>query len=64
LSALERVTAGAFGQRRKMLRSSLSSVFGPDTVAVLESVGVDPSARGETLSVAQFLTLADALHAR
>jgi 16S rRNA (adenine1518-N6/adenine1519-N6)-dimethyltransferase len=64
LSALERVTAGAFGQRRKMLRSSLSSVFGADTVAVLERVGVDPSARGETLSVAQFLSLANALHAR
>jgi 16S rRNA (adenine1518-N6/adenine1519-N6)-dimethyltransferase len=64
LGALERVTAGAFGQRRKMLRSSLSSVFGPEASAVLENAGIDPSARGETLSVAQFLSLADALHAR
>ena len=64
LDALERVTAAAFGQRRKMLRSSLSSLMGPDASSILESVGIDPSARAETLSVAQFIALTDALIAR
>lgn len=64
LEALERVTAAAFGQRRKMLRSSLTSVFGADLHDVLSSCRVDPQARAETLSVAQFLALTDALVAR
>jgi 16S rRNA A1518/A1519 N6-dimethyltransferase RsmA/KsgA/DIM1 with predicted DNA glycosylase/AP lyase activity len=47
-----------------MLRSSLSSVFGANLHEVLSSCGVDPQARAETLSVAQFLALTDALVAR
>jgi 16S rRNA (adenine1518-N6/adenine1519-N6)-dimethyltransferase len=57
---LERVTAAAFGQRRKMLRTSLKSLgfaVGP----VLERAGVAPTARAEELSVAEFCTLACAL---
>jgi 16S rRNA (adenine1518-N6/adenine1519-N6)-dimethyltransferase len=54
---LERVTAAAFGQRRKMLRQSLKSLGG-DTPALMEAAGVEPTARAETLSVAQFCALA------
>ena len=50
---LETVTAAAFGQRRKMLRSSLKSL-GLDPAAV----GIDPERRAETLSVEEFCALA------
>jgi 16S rRNA (adenine1518-N6/adenine1519-N6)-dimethyltransferase len=53
--AMERVTAAAFGQRRKMLRGSLKSVGGE---ALLARVGIDGSRRAETLSVAEFDALA------
>lgn len=49
----------AFGQRRKMLRRSLASVF-EDPVGVLEVAGIDPANRAEDLSPAQFLELAKA----
>ena len=48
----------AFGQRRKMLRQSLSGVLGTDAAAIIESAGVDPTARGERLTVADFLAIA------
>jgi 16S rRNA (adenine1518-N6/adenine1519-N6)-dimethyltransferase len=54
---LERVTAAGFGQRRKMLRSSLKSVFA-DPEAVLEPLGIDPTTRAEQVSVADFARLA------
>ncbi|MCC6912781.1 MAG: 16S rRNA (adenine(1518)-N(6)/adenine(1519)-N(6))-dimethyltransferase RsmA [Rhodospirillaceae bacterium] len=54
---LERVTAAAFGQRRKMLRQSLKSL-GMDAEALCRSADVDPTARAETLSVEQFCALA------
>jgi 16S rRNA (adenine1518-N6/adenine1519-N6)-dimethyltransferase len=54
---LERVTQAAFGQRRKMLRQSLRSLFG-DAEAVLNSLGIPPTARAEELSVEQFCQLA------
>jgi 16S rRNA (adenine1518-N6/adenine1519-N6)-dimethyltransferase len=57
LGALQRVTAAAFGQRRKMLRSSLKAVGGP---ALWEAAGVDPNLRAEAIAVADFLTLARA----
>lgn len=53
---LESVTAAAFGQRRKMLRSSLKSL-GVDTAALLEAAGLDPTARAETIGVADFVRL-------
>ena len=57
--ALQRVTAAAFGQRRKMLRQSLKSLQGsPETL--LEEAEVSPTARAETLSVEQFCALARA----
>jgi 16S rRNA (adenine1518-N6/adenine1519-N6)-dimethyltransferase len=60
LGPLERVTAAAFGQRRKMLRGSLGSLF-PDPVATLESLGLSPTARAEELAVADFVRLAGVL---
>ncbi|HVV65270.1 MAG TPA: 16S rRNA (adenine(1518)-N(6)/adenine(1519)-N(6))-dimethyltransferase RsmA [Rhizomicrobium sp.] len=60
---LERVTAAAFGQRRKMLRQSLKSLA-PDAEALLRTAGVDPTRRPETLSVAEFAALARAFGAR
>ena len=55
---LERVTQAAFGQRRKMLRQSLKPVGGE---ALLNKAGIDSSRRAETLSVAEFVALANAL---
>ena len=55
---LQRVTAAAFGQRRKMLRSSLKALGG-ETLCV--AAGVDPAVRAEDISVAQYLALADRL---
>ncbi len=52
---LEKVTASAFGQRRKMIRSSLKALN-----LDLEGVGVDPTARAEDLTVEQFCALARA----
>ncbi len=54
---LERVTASAFNQRRKMLRQSLRSVFA-DAEGVLTALGIAPTARAEELSVEQFCLLA------
>jgi 16S rRNA (adenine1518-N6/adenine1519-N6)-dimethyltransferase len=59
-AALERVTAAAFGQRRKMLRQSLKSLGG-DTAALIAAAGAAPTARAEELSVTQFCALARAL---
>lgn len=57
---LERVTAAAFGQRRKMLRAALRQLV-PDSETVLESIGIDPRARAEELPVEAFCRLANAL---
>jgi len=61
LAPLERVTAAAFGQRRKMLRGSLSGIF-DDPVSVLQGLGLSPTARAEELSVADFVRLARAFN--
>lgn len=57
--ALERVTAAAFGQRRKMLRQSLKSLG--DAARLLRETMVDPTARAEDLTVTEFCALARAL---
>jgi 16S rRNA (adenine1518-N6/adenine1519-N6)-dimethyltransferase len=46
---IEQVTEAAFGQRRKMLRSSLKRMA--DAPAALDRLGIDPQRRAETLSV-------------
>ncbi|MEE9140960.1 MAG: 16S rRNA (adenine(1518)-N(6)/adenine(1519)-N(6))-dimethyltransferase RsmA [Alphaproteobacteria bacterium] len=58
--ALERVVAAGFGQRRKMLRTSLKSL-GLDAAALIDAVGLDPTARAEELTVQEFCALARAL---
>lgn len=58
-SRLEAITAAAFGQRRKMLRQSLKGL--PGALAALETVGIDPARRAETLSVEEFLAIARAM---
>jgi 16S rRNA (adenine1518-N6/adenine1519-N6)-dimethyltransferase len=55
-NVIERVTEAAFGQRRKMLRSSLKSV--PGALNELEKLGIDPQRRAETLSVEDYIRLA------
>ena len=61
---LERVTASAFGQRRKMLRQSLRAVApNADAEGLCRATGVDPTARAETLTVEQFCALANAVDA-
>jgi 16S rRNA (adenine1518-N6/adenine1519-N6)-dimethyltransferase len=59
---LERVTAAAFGQRRKMLRQSLK-ILGP-AEAILRATGIDATARAEDLTIGEFCALARALDAR
>jgi 16S rRNA (adenine1518-N6/adenine1519-N6)-dimethyltransferase len=54
------VTAAAFGQRRKMLRSSLRQLT-PDSEALLQELGIDPKARAEELEIADFCRIANAL---
>ena len=51
-----KVTEAAFGQRRKMLRSSLKTY--PGAVEALETLGIDPRRRAETLKVEEFVHLA------
>jgi 16S rRNA (adenine1518-N6/adenine1519-N6)-dimethyltransferase len=58
---LSRITAAAFGQRRKMLRQSLKSV--PGGLNALATLGIDASRRAETVSVEEFVALARALGA-
>jgi 16S rRNA (adenine1518-N6/adenine1519-N6)-dimethyltransferase len=54
-AAMERLTAAAFGQRRKMLRGALKKLGGE---AFLARAGIDPERRAETLSIAEFDGLA------
>ncbi len=51
--AVERVTAAAFGQRRKMIRSSLKDYMG-----AIEALGIDPSSRAENLTVEDYVRIA------
>lgn len=57
-AAMERLTAAAFGQRRKMLRGALKSLGGE---ALLSRVGIAGDRRAETLSIDEFDRLARAI---
>ena len=57
LPVLEKVTAAAFGKRRKMLRQSLKGLVA-DPAALFEATGTEPTARAEELSVEDFCALA------
>jgi 16S rRNA (adenine1518-N6/adenine1519-N6)-dimethyltransferase len=61
-TTLSRVTAAAFGQRRKMLRQSLKSLT-PMPELLLHKVGLSPELRAEALTVEQFAELAYAFDA-
>lgn len=56
-AVLNRITAMAFNQRRKMLRSSLKGL-GPDIEAKLIAAGIEPTARAEEISLERFCALA------
>ena len=60
VEGLEKVTAAAFGQRRKMLRAGLRQIT-KEPEALLERLGLDPKARAEELNVADFCRIANAL---
>jgi 16S rRNA (adenine1518-N6/adenine1519-N6)-dimethyltransferase len=56
---MERLTAAAFGQRRKMLRQSLKGL--PGALDALDSLGIDPQRRAETLAVGDYVAIARTL---
>ena len=56
LAVLERLTAAAFGQRRKMLRQSLRAV--PGAVDALGALGIESTRRADTLTVHEYIALA------
>ncbi|WCP14328.1 Ribosomal RNA small subunit methyltransferase A [Sphingobium sp. AntQ-1] len=56
LKYLERLTAAAFGQRRKMMRQSLKGL--PGALDALDNLGIDPQRRAETVSVEEFVAIA------
>ncbi|WP_375426808.1 16S rRNA (adenine(1518)-N(6)/adenine(1519)-N(6))-dimethyltransferase RsmA [uncultured Sphingomonas sp.] len=58
---LERLTAAAFGQRRKMLRQSLKGTTG--ALEALEEVGIDSARRAETVPVTDWIAVARAMRA-
>lgn len=60
---LQRITAMAFNQRRKMLRASLKGL-GPDIETTLASVGIPPTARAEEIGLEAFCALARAQSAK
>ena len=62
LKALERLTAAAFGQRRKMLRASLKPLAA-DAEARIAAAGIEPTMRAEQLDIAEFVKLANAFAA-
>ena len=56
---LERLTAAAFGQRRKMLRQSVKGLDG--ALIALDTLQIDAQRRAETLTVAEFIAVARTL---
>ena len=61
IKQLERITAAAFGQRRKMLRQSLKAASG-NAVELLKNSGIEETKRAEELSVEDFCALSRALN--
>lgn len=57
---MEKLTAAAFGQRRKMLRQSLKTLI-PDAERFLAEAGVPPTARAEEIDIAGFIRMAERL---
>ncbi|MDH3733334.1 MAG: 16S rRNA (adenine(1518)-N(6)/adenine(1519)-N(6))-dimethyltransferase RsmA [Gemmatimonadota bacterium] len=65
IGALRTVTRAMFGQRRKqiqkILRSAPALSHGPDPTVLMAALGLDPAARPETLSPADFVSLSEAI---
>jgi len=65
LGCYAQVVRAAFGQRRKTLRNALATLpaelLGPRAMAAITGSGIDLGRRGETLTVAEFAQLADAI---
>jgi 16S rRNA (adenine1518-N6/adenine1519-N6)-dimethyltransferase len=59
MATLEKLTAAAFGQRRKMLRQSLKSV--PNALDALRSAGIAEDRRPETVDIAEWCAIAQSL---
>jgi len=59
VAMLAQVTAAAFGQRRKMLRQAMKAM--PEGLQALEMAAIDPTRRAETLAIADFISLAQAV---
>jgi len=57
----EQVVAAGFGQRRKTLRNTLGALL---SAGELTALGIDPSARAETLAVSQFAAIANTIATR
>ena len=55
------VIDAAFAQRRKMLRGALSQLFGGEAELAIASAGIDPTVRGETLLLRDFMAIAGSL---
>ncbi|WP_425229641.1 16S rRNA (adenine(1518)-N(6)/adenine(1519)-N(6))-dimethyltransferase RsmA [Sphingomonas sp.] len=56
VAVLERLTAAAFGKRRKMLRQSVKAV--PGALAALDALAIDPARRAETVTVPEWIAMA------
>ena len=48
----------AFSQRRKMIRSAMSSVLGVNAESIIKSAGIDPTLRGEALDISAYIAIA------
>ena len=49
----------AFSQRRKMIRSAMSSVLGVNAEAIITAAGIDPTLRGEALDISAYIAIAE-----
>ncbi|MFM1750428.1 MAG: 16S rRNA (adenine(1518)-N(6)/adenine(1519)-N(6))-dimethyltransferase RsmA [Candidatus Nanopelagicaceae bacterium] len=48
----------AFSQRRKMIRSAMSSVLGENSESIIKNAGIDPTLRGEALDISAYIAIA------
>lgn len=48
----------AFSQRRKMIRSAMSSVLGEKAESIIKNAGIDPTLRGEALDISSYIAIA------
>ena len=59
IKTIEKITRHAFGQRRKMLKSSLKSII-PDTTYFLKAINIDAEKRAEEISVEEYVVISKA----